>query len=624
MTAADVSFMHSELNVMSNERLGATVIDRKNEIFYDCGVRLKGSQRGRLGGSRVSFSVAFPAEQPYRGLHSSISLDRSGGWGIGAGPHGQDEIIFKHLVTSSGDLPGMYDDINWLVAPRPSETGPALVMMARYNSDFLDESFEDGSDGQLYKMELIYHATTATADGFKRPQPDGVIGTDIRNLGTDKETYRYNFMIDNHRTRDDYGPMIELAEIMSLSGTSLDARIESILDVDESMRMYAAHALVGANDTYMLGSNAHNSVLYQRPEDGKFLFLHWDQDFAWSRSTTDRFFGGENLAKVLRRPQYERLFWGHIHDMINSVYTTDYMRHWTGHYGDLADEPASFARVLNYVGARRSVAERSLPAAVPFEITTNSGNNVSVDGPEVEIEGTGWIDVRRIWIVDLEPPAEIDFVDGTEWRGLIPLVSGANELLFVAEDHRGNVVETDRITVTTTFEFLPPNVTSVDPAAAVPGEVVTVRGTDFRVGANVLFGGTPGLNVERVDASTLRVEVPVRSVGTTDLVVQQGDQMSNAVAFEVLREAARFVRGDTNGDRSVNISDALATLLHLFSGKVIDCPDAADTNDDETLNISDGVFVLNYLFAAGAEPPAPFPAAGVDPTGDGTLGCGFE
>jgi hypothetical protein len=43
-------------------------------------------------------------------------------------------------------------------------------------------------------------------------------------------------------------------------------------------------------------------------------------------------------------------------------------------------------------------------------------------------------------------------------------------------------------------------------------------------------------------------------------------------------------------------------------------------DDNEQLNVTDAVTLLDYLFRAGAEPPAPYPAAGTDPSG-AALGC---
>ncbi len=82
-----------------------------------------------------------------------------------------------------------------------------------------------------------------------------------------------------------------------------------------------------------------------------------------------------------------------------------------------------------------------------------------------------------------------------------------------------------------------------------------------------------------------------------------------------------FVRGDSNSDGRVDITDAVRTLRYLFAGVAIACEDAADANDDENVNIADASYVLGYLFQGGPAVPAPFPASGLDPSGD-ALGCG--
>ena len=82
-----------------------------------------------------------------------------------------------------------------------------------------------------------------------------------------------------------------------------------------------------------------------------------------------------------------------------------------------------------------------------------------------------------------------------------------------------------------------------------------------------------------------------------------------------------FVRGDSNGDGEVNISDAQYSLRWLFlAGREPGCLAAADTNDDESVDISDPIRVLEYLFLGGPRPAPPFPAPGPDPTPG--LACG--
>ncbi|MEM7164752.1 MAG: hypothetical protein AAF581_04770 [Planctomycetota bacterium] len=80
-----------------------------------------------------------------------------------------------------------------------------------------------------------------------------------------------------------------------------------------------------------------------------------------------------------------------------------------------------------------------------------------------------------------------------------------------------------------------------------------------------------------------------------------------------------FVRGDCNGDNTVNIADAVFLLGILFpSGtpNVPGCEDACDANNDEGNDIADAVRILNALFGSPADPPpAPYPTCGPDPAG---------
>ncbi len=84
----------------------------------------------------------------------------------------------------------------------------------------------------------------------------------------------------------------------------------------------------------------------------------------------------------------------------------------------------------------------------------------------------------------------------------------------------------------------------------------------------------------------------------------------------------RFLRGDTTGDRTIDLADPIAVLAYLFSGlERLSCPDAADANDDGTLNLGDPVYLLQFLFAGGAPPRPPYPEPGVDPTPDDLPPC---
>ncbi|MEM7234292.1 MAG: plastocyanin/azurin family copper-binding protein [Planctomycetota bacterium] len=82
----------------------------------------------------------------------------------------------------------------------------------------------------------------------------------------------------------------------------------------------------------------------------------------------------------------------------------------------------------------------------------------------------------------------------------------------------------------------------------------------------------------------------------------------------------RFVRGDSNGNEIVDISDAIGTLGFLFLGNMVNgCDDALDANDDSQIDITDAVFTLSFLFLGGVEIPRPVPLKGADRTDDDLL-----
>jgi hypothetical protein len=78
----------------------------------------------------------------------------------------------------------------------------------------------------------------------------------------------------------------------------------------------------------------------------------------------------------------------------------------------------------------------------------------------------------------------------------------------------------------------------------------------------------------------------------------------------------RFVRGDSDVNGTVNITDAVRILNVLFLGLgAIDCLDAADSDDNGTVNITDAVRILNVLFLGLGVIPPPG-ECGLDPTED--------
>ncbi len=83
----------------------------------------------------------------------------------------------------------------------------------------------------------------------------------------------------------------------------------------------------------------------------------------------------------------------------------------------------------------------------------------------------------------------------------------------------------------------------------------------------------------------------------------------------------KFMRGDSSGDRTLDITDAIFSLNYLFlAGAAPGCLYAADTNDDGANDITDPIHTLWYIFAGGPVPPFPLTLCGDDYTKD-QLAC---
>lgn len=138
VTNNERDFIHRDVEVMSNDRIGATIIDREEDVYYDVQLRLKGSQRARSQNNRVGYNMRFGRDQLYRGIHRSVAIDRSEGVG-----QGQFEILFDIMIANSGGVISRYYDFVKVLAPKDVHTRSAVLQMARYDDVFLESQFEN-------------------------------------------------------------------------------------------------------------------------------------------------------------------------------------------------------------------------------------------------------------------------------------------------------------------------------------------------------------------------------------------------------------------------------------------------------------------------------------------------
>ena len=453
MMAADATTMHATINLMSNQRLGATLIYDEREIFYNVGLRLKGSEHSRTEPLRLGFNIGFNSEQLFRGVHRSVAIDRSESTG-----YGQREILMHQVVNHCGGVPTKYHDLIQVIAPRATHTGAAELQLARYSDVFLDDQFENGGDGMVYEYELVYQLNSTdngTPEGNKVPAPDSVVGTPITNFGDNKESYRWTYLIKNNEDRDDFSGVIPWAKWMATTGTTFTSQITAFLDVDQWLRGTAINVLSGAGDSYGGDGSAHNVQFYVRPSDGKVLFFPHDLDAFLDSSRG--IVPNTSISKIIAVPAYARLYYGHLLEIMETTYNSSYMTRWANHFGSLL--PAQpFASHLAFISARKTSVTNAINAAVPtataFAISTNGGTDTTTANSSFTLSGTANLTVKTIRVNGVAYPITWTAVSGrpTGWSVTIPLASGANVLIIQGVDRNGTALVTalDSITVTNT------------------------------------------------------------------------------------------------------------------------------------------------------------------------------
>ena len=556
MTPDDADWLHTDINLMSNDRVGATVIYDEAEIFYDVGVRLSGSQRARPFQPRLSFNVRFNQDQLFRGVHQTMSLDRSDSTGFG-----QREVLLHHSMGQVGGLPAEYNDLVHIMTPRSEHTGGAEMQLARYTNVFLDSAYRNGSDGRLFEYELVYYPTTADAQGYKRPQPDSVIGTAIRNLGDEKERYRWTFLIKNNRGADDYERLIDWAKVMGTSGTSFHTAIDSVADVDQWLRAASFAAASGFGDQYGAGSQ-HNVQFFVNPQTRLMEMFPHDLDAFFNAGNS--ILPSNEISKIVNAsPRNQHFYYGYMHHFVTTTYNVEYMQEFSNDFAELLPNQ-SWGSWLSDIGRRHNNVLgqiNSRVAPIEFSVSTpgpiDAGSNSTVD-----VSGRGWVNVKELHVSGTGPIADVSWTTSSTWSATVPIDSSISQLTVEAYDFSGNLIGSETIDINTTadnpvLENLRITEINYNPAPPTSLELDRMPGLDnedfeFIEFANVGMDPLSLLGTRVVDGISY-------SFGDSMLEPKQrGVVVRDRQAFELRYGSTRNILGQFDSGRLSNSGERIA------------------------------------------------------------------
>lgn len=629
---------------LSNDYVDGSFVFGTDDLYYNSKMRFSGSPwaRSRWG----SFRLRLPHDDPLHGQELfQCNLEEN----QGAGSPGHQRVsyyLFRYLARPHAPVPYEFPAIVrfWV----NSRGAFSRYRLQAPNGETLERFWQDDDDGDFFEVDdrfVISDAGTraGSRDAYLRYPP-------YNGNGDNQEEYRWYFNLRQDEDGDNYGNLIDLARVMDPGVTGnaqFDQTIESYVNIEQLCRNWAVR--LNTDDWDSWGANRGKNCYLFRPElEGLWQMLPWDMELTYGNDgafphptgASGSFnFNFPEVNRLLDRPRFRRMYYGVLKEMVDGPFRSTHLSTYmlkldslgagiggtdVGKSGGFVDRRRN--RILNWIS----------PVVYPqvrFNITSPSDGHTTQD-PVVDISGTAPVEVFFVGAANdaMEyqdgdiGPVEFSTSSMTAWTlNDVPLAPGTNNLTLVATDTTGGGLRTDTIQIVRLGSWDPPEITAVEPSAALPGEQVVITGSEIHSGVRVYFGATRATDVvfnESTDPTHVYVTVPIINDGSYALTIRNVDgQDSNPLGFTVIAPPPEFIRGDANMSGIVDLSDAVKTLFHLFSGHSADCRDSMDSNDDGDINVTDALYTLGYLFQQGPPPAAPFPAQGVDPTETDALDC---
>ncbi len=268
------------------------------------------------------------------------------------------------------------------------------------------------------------------------------------------------------------------------------------------------------------------------------------------------------------------------------------------------DEGASIGVQIDVPEPTLNFQYRVADATVGFDGVSGDGSGstsitVLEDPDNVDFPN----DVNALSIAFTFDPALIEVTDVTESSALAALDPDFVSPAII--DDGGALTGGVTVGVVIDFLFNPPLLTcatetdilTVDLATNPAGATETTTSMYFEDGVH---GAIAIFNLVSVDSNSYAATLIPGTITLEEGVFDQ------------------FIRGDANGDNSIDIADPVYNLTYLFQAGPQQCLSTQDTNADDSVDIADPIYNLTYLFQSGPAPPAPFPSCG---SSAGTLPC---
>ncbi|MBC8002669.1 MAG: lamin tail domain-containing protein [Opitutaceae bacterium] len=454
---------------LSNEPVDATFTYGDYRIIYNIGARYRGSPFIRPGySSPTSGAVAYVFGMPEDDLllgSNEINLDSL--------EPGKDETSQREKaafwIADQLGVPFSHErHINLIVngVNNRSRGVPVYSDSQQPNSDYIEAWFPDDQDGEIFKIDDWFEFNDSVARLFN---VDATLQDFVTTNNQKKQArYRWNWERKaNGVIDDDYSSLFNLVDaVNSTNSTNFTANVESLVNVDEWMRVFAVRHVVGDWDGY--GYNRGKNMFSYKPRQGKWHMLLWDMDFALGDgdgATTGLFNSrGEDtgLQNLYNHPPFRRTYLRAMQDAAEGplVDANLFPILDATHAMFLGNGavPTGPTVIKNYVTSRRNYILQQI-AAVDAPLAFD-GADLSTNNNLVTLSGTAPVGLKTLNFNGI--PYPLTWITMTNWTVRIPLPSGPTTLVVQGYNSKNQPVAgaSDSLIVTVTSS-------PVDPAGQV-------------------------------------------------------------------------------------------------------------------------------------------------------------
>jgi len=276
-----------------------------NDTLQDIGFRVRGNTS--RSADKKSFKVSFNEYTQGKkfmgiekmnliGQHNDPSLLRY--W------LSLNVLTTNNLISSRSSFVKLY--IN-------GEYKGVYLNVEHIDDEFLQKRFIEDDHGNMYKCTW---------------------GADLNFLDYNPSSYYGPYELKTNKAINDYTDLIQFIETLnSIDDEGFPCFIEDNFEVELYLKTLAVEMIIGHWDGYAYNKN--NYYLYQRPSNGKFVFIEYDMDntfgidwfgIDWAIRDLNSWHNNNRplVERLLSYPYYNDLFNSYLDQILNDLNTSDW------------------------------------------------------------------------------------------------------------------------------------------------------------------------------------------------------------------------------------------------------------------------------------------------------------